>query len=335
LIFPDVLDLPSALRTVLLNSFPRYAHYYRVYGLTLATDLCLSLPRAKESNVIVALSPGREELFCEARKRAPIDASDWIQHAFLDDGALYMKWGRWLEILVSPDGRRIFCNNLSEMPIESYEAYLTNFAVSAALIQQGEETLHATVVEIAGHAIGLLGPSGAGKSTLAAYLINQGGTLVTDDMLRLIFEDGVAFAQPGPRRIKLFKEPAARYLPERIEVGYWNPLGEKMILEPNDSGCCSTAPPLSALYHLEAPSLPFKSDSPVIKKLSGVELLNTILSSSMDMRLRFRARLERQFRFAERIARHIPLFRITYSRSFHFLDEVARRIYESASHCGN
>ena len=78
-----------------------------------------------------------------------------------------MRWGNWFEILVSSDGQRVLCHNLSSMPLELFEAYLTNFAISAALLQQGEETLHATVVETGGRAVGLLGPSGAGKSTLA------------------------------------------------------------------------------------------------------------------------------------------------------------------------
>lgn len=313
-----------------MKSAIHYSYNYRVYGLTLATDLRLNLPRADGSDATVELGLGEEDLFRKARKMAPADTNDWVQHAILQGGAVYVRWGSWFELVASPDGRRILCNNLSDMPLESFEAYLTNFAISTALLQQGEETLHATVVEIAGRAIGLLGPSGAGKSTLAAFLINQGGALVTDDMLRVTFEDGIVFAQPGPRRIKLFREPADRYFPYRSNIGYWNPLGGKMIFEPDESGSTPVSRPLSALYHLEAHSPPLESHSPLIKKLWGVELFNTILSSSMDTRLQSPARLERQFRFAERLASQVPIFRLTYSRNFNFIHEVANRIYESA-----
>jgi hypothetical protein len=308
----------------------RYPFRYWVYGLTLATDLRLNLPDSDRSDANVELGLGEADLFRTAREKAPADSNDWIQHAVLDGDTLYVRWGSWFEILVSRDGRRVLCNNLSDMPLESFEAYLTNFAVSAALIQQGEEPLHATVVEIAGRAVGLLGPSGAGKSTLAAFLINQGGSLVTDDMLRVTFEDGAALAQPGPRRIKLFKEPAHRYLPGRLRVGYWNPVGEKMIFEPDGSHCTVVPRPLSALYHLEVPCPPVELDRPLLEKLCGVELFNTILSSSMDYRSHSPARLERQFRFAERLAKGVPLFRLSYSRGLNVIDQAASRIYESA-----
>ena len=308
----------------------RYPYRYGVYGLTLATDLQLNLPPAERSDIIIALGRGDTDLFSQAREMVSADPSDWIRHGFLESGVLYMSWGNWFEILVSPDGRQVLCNNLSDMPLESFEAYLTNFAVNAALIQQGEETLHATVVEISDRAIALLGPSGAGKSTLAAFLINQGGTLVTDDMLRVTFEHGAVFAQPGPPRIKLFREPADRYLPERLEVGYWNPLGEKLIFEPDKKGGSLAPRMLSALYHLEAPSPPTVLDHPLLERLRGVALFNTILSSSMESILQSPARLERQFRFAERLAEKVPLFRLTYSRKLNLIDQVASRIYESA-----
>ncbi len=50
----------------------------------------------------------------------------------------------------------------------------------------------------------------------------------------------------------------------------------------------------------------------------------------MDNRLQSPEELERQFRFAERLVKKVPLFRLTYSRSFNFIDQVASRIYELA-----
>ena len=313
-----------------MKTLVRHPNHYRVYGLTLATDIQLNLPAADRSEAAIELGRGETARFYEARKSASGHPGDWVQHGFLEDGTLYMQWGSWFEILVSPNGRQVLCNNLSDMPLKFFEAYLTNFAVSAALIQQGEEILHATVVEINGRAVGLLGPSGAGKSTLAAFLISQGGILVTDDMLRVTFERGVVFAQLGPPRIKLFPEPADRYLPKRLDIGYWNPLGAKMIFAPDKSHSGTAPQRLSALYYLEVPSSSVDMDRPLLQQLFGIDLFKTILSSSMDIRLQSPARLERQFRFAERIAKQVPFFRLTYSRSFNSLDQVAGRIRKLA-----
>lgn len=43
------------------------------------------------------------------------------------------------------------------------------------------QTLHGTVVDVAGAGVLLLGPSGSGKSDLALRLIDRGATLVADD----------------------------------------------------------------------------------------------------------------------------------------------------------
>lgn len=302
---------------------------YSVYGLTLLSEIPLRLPAAVGSEIIVELARGETADFQAAREGVPPEPDEWIQFTLLDDGNMQLRWGNFFEILVPLDGRRVLCRNTGDVPIESFEAYLTNFAVSAALIRQGEEPLHASVVEIGGRAIGLLGPSGAGKSTLAAFLISRGGTLITDDMLRVTFAGEVAFAQPGPHRIKLFREPAGRFLPHGLQMGYWSLSGEKPIFEPVGLTVEASPRPLAALYHLAAPSA--GSHKPRLERLSGVDLFKTILSSSMDTRLHLPAKLERQFRFAERIALGTPVFRLTYPRSFDMFDEVFQLIYGSAS----
>ena len=74
-----------------------------------------------------------------------------------------MRFEDWLELLVSPDGKSVLCCNHSKVAIEAFDAYLTNFAVSAALLQQGEEPLHATVVETRWSRCGTFGTQWRGK----------------------------------------------------------------------------------------------------------------------------------------------------------------------------
>src|SRR5260370_6216185 len=138
----------------------------------------------------------------------PADPDDWIEHDILPDGATYLKLDGICETIVSADGRSAVCARLGDTDQRSFEANLLNFALSAALTLRGEEPLHATVLDLDGTALALLGPSGAGKSTLAAYLIGQGAQLITDDMLRLTFSHGVAFAHYAPQRLKLVPETA-------------------------------------------------------------------------------------------------------------------------------
>jgi hypothetical protein len=324
-------------------------HRYRVYGITLASELRHSLPdepgEVSEAGVVVELRVALPHTFRSLAAKLPRNPNDWVQQGILEDGSLYMQWEGWLELLVSSDGKSVFCGNRSNVALEAFDAYLTNFAVSAALLQQGEEPLHATVVEIDDHVVGLLGPSGAGKSTLAAHLVNRGWDLVTDDMLRVTFEGHTAFAHPGPCRLKLFKEPAERYLENAVCCGPFNParvptdnllyknapLNAKLIFQLRCGGAVRNARQLSALFLLEQPVHDSEPSGVRMARLAGQDLFTTILSATMNSRHHAPARLQRQFRFAERLARAIPVYRLTYPRSYDVLNIVADQIYQATT----
>jgi hypothetical protein len=212
--------------------------------------------------------------------------------------------------------------------LESFEAYLTTFAISAALLQRGEEALHATVVEINNRTVGFVAPCGAGKSTLAAQLINLGGRLVTDDMLRITWEDDAAIAHPGPHRLKLFRETAERYMSRAICCGSFNPLSGKLMVQPGKPAARGPRP-LSSLYQLAQPADERERNNISLSRLTGLELFATITSSTMNDRVDLPARLQRQFRFAERLAKAVPVYRLAYSRSYDVLKDVADRIVKA------
>lgn len=80
---------------------------------------------------------------------------------------------------------------------------LTGNVPAVLLTVAGEPPLHATAVAFEEGALVLAGYSGSGKSTLAAVLCAAGGRMVTEDLLRLRFEDGRPWALPGPPEIRL------------------------------------------------------------------------------------------------------------------------------------
>jgi len=197
-------------------------HRYRVYGIGVESDVelgSLETRGAVATETAVTLRVETADFFRGLTEGLTFDPQDWFQQAVLADGALYLRCEGLLECVVSADGRRIAWSRLGEAEPVSFEAHLLNFALSAALLQQGEEPLHATVVDCGDRTIGLLGESGAGKSTLAAFLIAQGGALVTDDMLRMTFTADAVVAHPGPDRLKLFEESAQRLLSSAISRG--------------------------------------------------------------------------------------------------------------------
>ena len=303
-------------------------HRYRVYGIVVESEFRLnSVDEVTEANAqaSIRISFG-SDTFRQRARGLPADSDDWIQHVVLPDGGVYMKLDGIFETLVSADGSSIVCARLGDADERSFEANLLNFALSAALTLRGEEPLHATVLDLDGVALALLGPSGTGKSTLAAGLIGQGAKLVTDDMLRLTFSHGMSFAHYGPHRLKLFDEPARRLLPRAISDGHFNVLSGKLMIEPGVTAPARHEPrPLSALFWLGNPAQP-TSDEVSATRLAGMELLRVLTASAMDIRYYAPDRLARQLRFAERVARTLPVYALCYARRYGLLDRVVEQV---------
>jgi hypothetical protein len=84
-----------------------------------------------------------------------------------------------------------------------FERYLLAQILPLAAVMAGIEVLHAGAVVIDGRAVGLAGAAGAGKSTTARALIEDGATLLTDDVLAVTRDDGRLMAHPGPDQVRI------------------------------------------------------------------------------------------------------------------------------------
>lgn len=304
-------------------------HRYLVYGLVIESEMPLTSVHevaGDEGDAGITLLAGSPEYFRAIEPGGPRDPDDWIEHVVLDDGSVYMKSSEVFEATISANGRTAICRMLGDVEQRAFEANLLNFIVSASLTLQGEETLHATVLEMDGRAVGLLGQSGAGKSTLAAYLISHGADLITDDMLRVGFAEDAMLAYPGPYRLKLLDEPGTRFLPDAVADGHFNALSGKIMVRPRKEVRHRRSPSrLAALFHIGSPD-----DDTITAissaRLNGLELARTLMSSAMDTRYARSSRMERQIRFAARVADLLPVYALRYPRTVEALDGVAREI---------
>lgn len=303
-------------------------HRYTVYGDCIESGFCLATLGAAPSGACgdpVFLDQADEAFFASRRPARPDDAADWLRHAVLADGSVYISDDEAFETVISADGRRVACARLGDVDVRSFEASLINFALGASLTLRGEEPLHATVVELSGQAIGLLGSSGAGKSTLAASLVADGADLVTDDMLRISFAGGRALAHPGPHRLKLFDEPARRLLPGAAAQGHFSALSGKVLIEPRTLSSAPEPRPLAALFVL-AGADERSGAQPTAQRVTGAKLIRLLIASAMDIRNAAPERLARQLRFAERTAGLLPVYELCYRRDYDALAAVADEI---------
>lgn len=254
-------------------------------------------------------------------------ASDtaWYRREALADGSIYFGIPDVLQAIISADGRSARCAPAPEGDPRSFEANLLNFVLTAALTLQGEEPLHATVVRLGDRAVGFLGASGTGKSTLAAFLLAEGAELVTDDMLRIVYDADEPLAWCGPPRLKLFDEQARRLLPAALRDAAFNPMSGKRLVEaaaPREAGV-----PLSALFWLDEP--PPADATVAVRRLQGVDAIRVLLASTLHRDHRPPDRIERQLHALGRLARSVPLFAVAYPRRHELLPAVADAVRRS------
>lgn len=236
--------------------------------------------------------------------------SRWAQYAALPDGSAYRRWSNLFEFLVTADARRIYARAVNGVQDEAMLAYLLVDALSFSMVRLGWEPLHATAVLTDHGVVAFLGNSGDGKSTLAALLVRHGCKLVTDDMLILVRDRGGWFAQPGPPRLKLYRDMADHLLGPTQDCVAMNPDTTKLIIPIDASHCATEAHPLRAVYVLDGDVAPQRA----IRRLSPAAAFPRLLAHTAGHYPSDCGRLRRQFEFATALVQEIAINTLSYHR---------------------
>jgi len=249
-----------------------------------------------------------------------------IRHARLQNGADYIHWPGLFEFLIAPDGRRIAGRSFNEGNEDLLQTYVFGQVISYALLKQGMEPLHATVLAFDEGAVALLGDSGYGKSTLAAAFLQAGFRLVTDDMLVLRENGDRWLAYPGLPRLKLFPEPARLFLGSEATGRPMNPFTDKMIVPVAAKQWEGTPVPLRAIYLLPRPTFKSRSEKVTIRRRSKRQACMDLVANTFNSAIRTPGRLEQQFALATRLATTIPVKSLSYQRQFARLPKVVEAV---------
>ena len=243
----------------------------------------------------------------------------WAQSAELPDGSNYRCWRDLFEFVVTPDARLIQARVAGRVHDEALLAYLLVDALSFSMIRLGWEPLHATAVHTDDGAVAFLGDSGRGKSTLAAALIRGGSKLVTDDMLVLTPQEDRLRAQPGPPRIKLYREMAMHIFGAADDGVPMNSATEKLILPLTVQQSARASAPLTAMYVLhEAPA----GSAVAIRRLTPARAMTAALAATAGHFPFDPDRLKRQFSFITTLVQRVPILSLSYSRCAAEIEDV-------------
>jgi hypothetical protein len=318
---------------------PRQFHHYRLYGISLRSEIPLSLPEeAQKSFGQVADATffwASRHWFAEVIADLPHDSGTdgWYERVRCPDGAEFLRWPDLFQFLVSHDGRFVACGLLEHAALESFQTYLLGHVLSFALVTQGYEPLHATTVVVDGRAVAFLGHGGDGKSTLAAEFLHAGHQILTDDLLLIGEVDGTLCGFPGPPRIKLFPHIARRFLPRLASGAPVYPEAEKLIFPLAQDQQYRQPAPLRLFFRLNRPGQDVSGVG--LASLSGAHALLELVRSTFNVRIAGRDRLRRQFLAVREWATRIPVRRLGYPRTLEMLEPVRRAIVTDLQSAGS
>lgn len=305
---------------------------YRIYGVNVQSSTPLACPVGGAPGVAdVSIHKASSDYFARAVRQHPKERTteDWFHRIALPDGSDYLRWTGLCEFLISPDGRHIAYRALKHASRETFQTYLVSQALSFALIKQGLEPLHATVIMIGEQAVALLGTCGRGKSSLGAAFLRAGSRLLTDDLLITSHVPGrpdMILAHPGPPRIKLFPKISARLFGSVRSGARMNPHTRKMILPLAHHEHCTKAVPLRACYVLQPPIIRRSPARVTINPLSPREACLELIANTFNTIITDPARLARQFSWAAQLAGTVPVKSLSYPRRLTHIPAVLAAI---------
>jgi hypothetical protein len=318
--------------TVSGTSATKSERAYHLYGLRLRSEWPLPYSQMRAPCLAeVGLVRGTPSRFSNALKEAGTATDHEVgpRCVRLADGQTYLQWSGRCEFLVSADGRLVAARPLCRSSAEAFHTYLLGQALSFALIKQGFDPLHATVVAIDGVAVAFLGESGYGKSTLAAAFVRAGHRLLTDDLL-VLSEDGGGFtAHPGPPRIKLFPEIARSVLSPKVHGIPITKTTPKLVIPLEGEQTVDYAVPLKTVYVLGRPSGSLRTlETVTIRRLSQRQACLALIRNTFNTAVTDSERLIRQFAFATNVALTVPVKLMAYPRTLHVLPAVRQAILD-------
>ncbi len=308
-------------------------HSYHVYGIHVTSAVPLQLPEPAFEGCEDALLAHVDVVEASDDDFRPFRAAgawsgDFVSEEIPGRGT-YLRWPQFYEVSVRADGHRVACRALNGCDSSVLQNFLLGQILAVALVYQGIEPLHASVVAIDGAAVGLVGDCAYGKSTLLASLLQAGFRAVTDDMLIVERSEGGLHAVAGAGRIKLTPDSADRFFKGAGGM-LLTPLTSKRAFVLDESKLQRVRVPLQVLYVLPTPAERQQSRSIEIREMSQVETVTELVRNTFSPHVLDRRRLVRQFEYAADLASRANAFRLRYPAGLDYVPDVRQAIVEHA-----
>lgn len=316
-------------------------HRYRVYGIELASDQPLPWLEGCRADPAAGKRPGQlrfstvagtlpEHLERSLGDGVPIEGDDAVATPIsfhpVERGTV-VRFHGVADHLVEPGAITCFLPDPAWQPL--VQVQLLGIVLALWLEQRGIATLHASVVEVNGAAVGLLGAPGGGKTTLATALVASGARFVVDDLAALDTSGTAIRVPPGYPMLRLWPEQADHLAGGRDGLDTVHPWYDKLVvpLDGRLQGRAAREPvPLAQLL------VPRRGpeDRPItLERLDvGAGLQALVANAFLPEPVHGLGLAQDRFPTLIRLLHEVPVARLHYPTGFDRLPEVVAAIRE-------
>jgi hypothetical protein len=225
---------------------------------------------------------------------------------------------------------RVVCCEQQAVPAHTMNSLLFANVLPFWLELKGLITIHASAITMADKAVAFIAHSRNGKSTLAASMLQEGCSLLTDDVLPVIRQGADFWAYPGYPAMRMWPGEAEHFLTTYEELERVHPEFTKRYVPMNavDLGeFCDRPCPLERIYILERREVSALQDSLEIKSLTHRDALIELLRYSFVTHLAEAAGLApNRFDFLAGLVRKVTVRRLIYPSGYEYLPQVRQAI---------
>lgn len=312
---------------------------YTVFGLNLASDFRFAsrvLPATGVPDVVFAYLPATppghalENLTPIYASPHRTDRGESTFYLYRLDTCNLLRFTDVADFYVGAD--RITCHLLDPAYDYLVEIRLLGSVLSFWLERHGIPALHASSVVIEGRAVAFLSLRGNGKSTIAAALMQDGYSLLADDILPVEDRDSTFVGRPGYPQMRLWPDEARHFLGQHRKLERVHPAFSKRRVPVGGDGFgsfCQSSQPLGCLYVLERRESPDGRAEVEITPISPRDAVIELTRYSFSARTVEAVGLQphRLKLFAE-MAERVPVRRIVYPSGFQHLPRTRDAILE-------
>ena len=225
-------------------------------------------------------------------------------------GGTLFRYADGTTFVIDRGGSHVWATWPPHMSLDDTATYLLGPVMAFVLRARGVLSLHAGVVELGGGAVAVVGGPEAGKSTVLAALALRGSRVLGDDLAPVYDEGGRLCIHPSYPRVRLWNDSVERLFGSAEALPLLTPTWDKRYLDVHERGLFEDRPlPLSAIFVLD--DRVASEEAPRVQTLSRREAFAVVLTHLHTVWMLPASPQDAVFRLATRIAREVPVARVT------------------------